>query len=169
MKKLMLLSAIIMFSCLKLQSQIKLIDVDPIVCPGDSIWADFKWDNKSGVTNFRIDYVINASPIGAHIWSKDNSDFTKLSKKLLGLDTIYTIKLKTTFGWQTGRVEFKTQESSEVFLIEINCGILGVEELSLGITKPIYFDVTGHKCEPIKGVLLIEQIGNVIRKVIISE
>lgn len=148
-------------------AQVTLLNVNPIICPGDSIKADFKWNNQPGLTNFRIDYVINTSPIGAHIWSKNNNEFYALPKKLQYPDTIYTIKLPTSFAWQLGRAEFKT--SSTIFTIEVNCGPVGIQENSLNTIQPIYFDLMGNIVNPTKGVVLIKQTGLIRKKIMITE
>lgn len=168
MKKLILLSAILLISFVQ-NAQVTLVSVNPIICPGDSIMANFKFNNQSGTTNFRIDYVINTSPIGAHIWSKNNNDFYSLPKTLQYPDTIYTIKLQTSFAWQLGRAEFKVQQSSQIFTIEVNCGPVGIQENSLNTIEPIYFDLMGNLVQPIKNVVLIKQTGLTRKKVVITD
>ena len=150
-------------------AQIKLIKTSEVVCPGEKIISDFKWDGTIKPYNFRTSYVTTNTVVGGSIWSVDPITFYSLPKKLDGLDTVYTISLSTQSYWPHGIVNFKIQEAPESFNIDINCGPVGIKENVMDEVNPVYYDLNGNVTEPIKGTMLVKKVGNRFSKVLILE
>lgn len=89
MKKL--LSLLLVAWCCGLVAQpVKIYFVDPgTVCPGDTLSVFFTWDYSPGATQFNV----HSNSIN-QILSVSNSTFHTLPKSLVGMDTVYMIKMK---------------------------------------------------------------------------
>lgn len=142
-------------------------------CQGDSITISFKFKYSGTPSSIpQWSFVYNDNGAFTQIKSFNYAEFYHLSKSLSGTDTIYAFKA----------IVPKSLPLNTQLAVTVNAGTgiyLGkaimVQDCTTGITevnpdeiKPVYFDLYGNKIEPRKNEIIIEQKGNVRRKIIIQ-
>jgi len=125
------------------------------LCPGDTLSIMFTWDNQPGYANFFI-YGIGATSIN----NVNTNDFYSLTKVLIGNDTVYTYKIKTlpSFGIGPATVATDLVHTTPIWFI---CPPTALMKYGQTETQPTY--------TPFYGPILIEQTGNIRKKIIIIE
>lgn len=159
---------LIILSMFVSKSQVSLVSASEKTCPGMDIEVKFKWNQSSGVTNFRIDYLSDNGILGAKIWEVENLTFYSLQKEIVSGDTVYIKNLNTQSWFPSGLINLSC--GADPLTIELKCNDLtGINEYNLSNQKPVYYDLTGSIVEPKAGQILILKQGNNFKKVFIHE
>lgn len=163
------ITTVLLALSLCLNSQVvTLLKTDTIVCPGDSIHISFKWDYKPLNTQFTAHYNDTLKCI----WQYSYVEFYKMKKSLSKGDTIYHTTLRTDAAWGIARIWLGVMWKN-TRPVDMSCTWLGidtgVDELKGILLEPKYFDLNGNRTEKQTGKILIEQIGNIRRKILILE
>ncbi len=133
------------------------------VCPGDTLTVFFRWNNAMGFTTFRL-----VPQFGQQQgWTYANAQFYQLPKTLIGVDTIYEIKLDTWVTFPLGLANM-TPDLITYWPMNFACDV-GIKEEELDPKIPIYYDIYGNRIQPRNNELLIEQRGRNRKKVIIQD
>lgn len=139
--------------------------VPTVICPGDSIFLYAKFIagnstqiNLTGQSNTQV-WQYSASYIKANYHGWYN-----------GTDSLYTLRFKTNTTIGKGWANLWTYHSSKTYAIDAQCGLVtGIEALDGYSPQPKHFDMQGFPATPVPNTLLIEQRGNVRRKVLFME
>lgn len=161
MKNLIIILILLNLS-VKSQS-IYLYSVSPTpVCKGDSLSVQFTWNRVAGSVVFELTTTPKTYWTLGSIYS--------LPKYKMGIDTIYTVKLMVPFNTDNGNYILKDayQDVSTGKDVTVNCNMVGISEYELNSLKPTYYDLQGNIIQVRYNELIIEQLGGVRKKLIIS-
>ena len=141
-------------------------------CIGDSITISFKF-KYSGVPSAVKQWNFNYNNNGQYTQIKYFvfSEFYHMNKSLIGTDTIYSFKalVPLTLPQVLMGVDVNTSGEYPGKNIVIQKCINGIEQYQLDSITPIYYDLMGNKIDKRMNEVIIEQVGNYRRKVLIQE
>jgi len=96
------------------------------VCPGDSLTVKFTWDSSPWAVNFNLKYNNNT----INTWNIQSGSIYSLTKYKLGVDTIYSIKIKIP-NW-TAKLDYTFDASSNGTSnsknLIVDCQVVGIHE-----------------------------------------
>lgn len=150
-----------------------LTSVNPYyVCMGDSITISFKF-KYSGVPTTAPQWLFKYNNNGQFTAIKTftYSEFYHMAKNFVSPDTIYSFKAKvpTTLPQIMLAVDVNVSGEYPGKNIVIQKCINGIEQYQLDSIAPIYYDLMGNKIDKRMNEVIIEQVGNYRRKVLIQE
>lgn len=152
------------------------------VCAGDTIKIDFKFDPPTPVTSTQTNSAIYIVPPTQTVFIGNYNQFYSMPKETfypLGQgDSCYYMKVQVPASLPPGLRQVKGSGGNQdyaTFYIK-NCSPtntttppVGIEELSLYPETPIYRNMMGNIIEKRYNELIIEQVGNRRRKVMILQ
>lgn len=148
------------------------------ICSGDSIRINYKgnaqtadgWPSVPDNTTNTFQLIPGNAVIWSGNWSLLKARPTETSTAWAPTDHCHIIKVKVTAAPGTYSVHTGINASmgSENVIVVKTCTFtaVGIREQELNGQIPVYFDLYGKQAEPLKGVILIEQVGNIRKKVV---